>query len=320
MKVVVLGTSSFAVPILEAVAHSAHAVTLVVTQPDRPAGRGQKTATSPVKDAAVRLGLEIFQPEKIGAADARRRIAAAAPEAILTASYGQILGPRLLALPRLGCFNVHASLLPRWRGATPVHHAILHGDARTGITIFRMVPAMDAGPMLLQEALDIGADETAGELEERLALLGARCALAALAKLEGATPPALVPQDESAATYAPRLEKHQGRLDFARPAQEVANRVRGLQPWPGAFAFLARAGREGTLRVRILRARPGAAANAEPGRVLDARAEGIRVACGADSVDIVSLQPENRKVLRPDEFINGFGVKPGDRFAGEECR
>lgn len=316
MRIVFLGTSSFAVPTLEAVAGGGHDVALVVTQPDRPAGRGQKLAASPVKEAALRLGLPVFQPEKIGAVEARRTIAQARPEAILTASYGQILGPKLLALPPRGCWNVHASLLPRHRGATPVHRAILAGDARTGITIFRMVPAMDAGPLLVQEAIEIGAEETAGELEERLARLGADCARECLRRLAADPPPEPVPQDDAGATLAPRLEKRDGLLDFARPARAVADRVRGLSPWPGAFGFLARQGREERLRLRVHKARP-AEGSGSPGTVIEARPEGIRVACGEGAVDLVLVQPENRKVLKPDEFINGFGVRRGDRFVLE---
>lgn len=319
MRVVFLGTSTFAVPALEAVAAGGHTIALVVTQPDRPAGRGQKLTLSPVKEAALRLGLPVFQPEKIGTVEARSRIREAAPEALLTASYGQILGPRLLALPPRGCWNVHASLLPRWRGATPVHHALLAGDSRTGVTIFRMVQAMDAGPILVQEAVEIGAEETFGELETRLAELGARCAVEALRRLDGASAPALTDQEERAVTLAPKLEKAAGQLDFTRPAREVVNRVRGLSPWPGAFTFLAPSqGRVQPLRVRIHRAREGPADAAEPGRVLEAGPQGIRVACTPGSVEFLSLQPESRKVLAPADFINGFSIHRQDRFVRDE--
>ena len=318
MRIVFLGTSSFAVPTLEAVAGSAHAVALVVTQPDRPAGRGKHLAAPPVKDAAARIGLTVFQPEKIGTVEARRRIGEARPDAILTASYGQLLGPRLLALPPKGCWNVHASLLPRHRGASPIHHAILAGDPRTGISLFRMVPAMDAGPILLQEPLDILPEETAGELEERLARLGAACALAALDRLAADAPPAVTEQDASRATHSPILRKEDGRLDFARSGREVADRVRGLQPWPGTFAFLARPDHPGRMRLRIARARAATAAGAPAGLVLEADKEAIRVACGRASVDFLALQPENRNVLRPQELINGFGVQAGDRFHSDE--
>ncbi len=313
MRIVFLGTSTFAVPSLEAVVEAGHHVALVVTQPDRPAGRGRKLAASPVKEAALRRGLPVEQPEKIGAAEARRRIAAAVPEAVLTASYGQILGPRLLALPPRGCWNVHASLLPRHRGATPVHHAILAGDVRTGVTIFRMVPAMDAGPMLVQNAVDIDADETMGDLEARLAKLGATCAVEALRRLGASPPPETTPQDEGLATYAPRLEKRDGQIDFTRPAPEVSRRIRGLHPWPGTFSFLARQGIAARLRVRVHRARP-VPAQGPPGTILEARPDRIRVACGEGGIDLLALQPENRNILEPDEFINGFNVRDGDLF------
>jgi methionyl-tRNA formyltransferase len=232
-RIVFMGSPDFAVPCLEALAGS-YPVVGVVTQPDRPAGRGGSLRPPAVKEAALRLGLPVIQPEKLRQPEALEQLARWAPDVIVVAAFGQILRPNVLDLPRYGCVNVHGSLLPRWRGAAPLQAAILAGDRETGITIMKMDPGVDTGPILSQRALPIAADETGGSLFVRMAQLGADLLLETLPRyLAGELGPR--PQPEQGATYAPMLKKEDGLLDLTRPAVELERRVRAMHPWPGAY-------------------------------------------------------------------------------------
>ncbi len=299
MRIAFLGTSAFAVPALEALVKG-HTVSLVVTQPDRPAGRRAVVEPTPVKRAAVRLGIPVVQPERINRDDGVDALRRAAPDALVVAAYGQLLRPVVFDLAPHGAINIHASLLPRYRGAAPVNWAIVHGETATGVTTFRIDAGMDTGPMFLSRELAIGEDETAGELEPRLAALGAEVIAETLAGLEAETLAATAQPD--GATLAPKLERDDGRIDWARPAGEVRNLVRGMNPWPGAWTTL-----DGT-RVKIHRAvLTDVAAGTLPPGALGPRAAGrLLVACGNRLLDVIEVQREGRARTRGSEFLNGL--------------
>jgi methionyl-tRNA formyltransferase len=276
ISVVFMGTPAFAVPSLRALAQH-YSVAGVVTQPDRPAGRGHQVIISPVKQLALQLNLPLLQPKTLREPEALAHLAAWKPELIVVAAFGQILRPAVLDLPPLGCINVHGSLLPRHRGAAPILAAILAGDSEAGITMMRMAPGIDTGPMLAQRATSIAPDDTTATLAERLAFIGAELPTESLPAYLAGTLIAQ-PQDEALATYAPQLEKEDGRLDFTRPAVELERRVRAVTPWPGAFALW-----QGQ-PLKILRAalaeaegEPGAVVAGEPGPVVCCRPGGLRL-------------------------------------------
>jgi len=296
MRVVFLGSPDFALPTLEALA-SRYALVGVLTQPDRPAGRGRVLASPPVKQAALRLGVPILQPPRLRAPEATAALAAWNPDLIVVAAFGQILRAEVLDLPTHGCLNVHASLLPRWRGASPVPAAIRAGDPETGVTLMRMDIGMDTGPVLAHKATPISPSDTGGSLLARLAGLGASLLLETLpAYFAGALEP--VPQDEAQATYAPLLRKEDGRLDFSRPAEELERQVRAFDPWPGTF--LEWDGR----RLAVLRANvsdaPGAAIGAVTRR---GTFPAIGTARGLLVLDLV--QPAGRQTVSGDAFLRG---------------
>lgn len=296
LAVAFAGTSGFAVPALAAIAASRHRVVVVYTQPDRPAGRGRRLAASPVKERAQALGLALQQPQSLRTPEAAATLAAHAPDVMVVAAYGLLLPPAILAVPPLGCVNIHGSLLPRWRGAAPVARAIEAGDATTGVCIMRMEAGLDTGPVMLRTETPIGARETAGGLEARLAELGASLVVSALDALaEGRA--AFEPQDESRATYARKLAKSEARLDWREPAAVLARRVRAFQPWPVAEASLD--GRQ--LRVHEAEAVPEAA-GAAPGTVLRAGAEGIVVAAGSGALVLRRVQQPGRRVVAASDL------------------
>ncbi|MBX3704441.1 MAG: methionyl-tRNA formyltransferase [Steroidobacteraceae bacterium] len=291
MAVAFAGTSGFAVPALAAIAASRHRVAVVYTQPDRPAGRGRRLAASPVKELALSLGLALEQPQTLRTPEAAATLATHAPDVMVVAAYGLILPPAILAVPRLGCINIHGSLLPRWRGAAPVARAIEAGDATTGVCIMRMEAGLDTGPVMLRARTAIGAEETAGELEARLAALGAAQVTVALDALAGGRA-SFESQGESQATYARKLTKAEARLDWREPAEVLARRVRAFQPRPVAEAAL-----DG-VQLRIHEAGAVAqSADVLPGTVLRAGAEGIVVAAGAGALVLKRVQLPGRRVI-----------------------
>jgi methionyl-tRNA formyltransferase len=300
MRIVFLGTPDFAVPTVDALHRAGHQVLAVVAQPDRPAGRGQALRAPATRAWAEAHGVPVLQPEKVRDGTLRAALAPLRPDVLVVTAYGRILGRDLLTLAPLGALNVHASLLPRWRGAAPIQWAVASGDAETGVTIMQMDEGLDTGDMLLCRATPIGAEETAEALAPRLAALGGEAIVEALPLLASG---ALVPvrQDPAAVTLAPILEKAHGRLDFTRPAAELACRVRGFTPWPGAFTSLAGKG------LKVHRARAAAAAmDAPPGTARPA-GDALRVACGgATALDLLEVQPEGRKRMEARDFLNGL--------------
>ena len=312
LRLVFFGTPDFAVPTLEALIASRHEVVGVVTQPDRPVGRGQRVRPSPVKALAVARGLSVWQPERLRDAGFLAAFQAVGADLGVVAAYGKILPEELLARPRLGMVNVHASLLPAWRGASPVQHAVMAGDRETGVTIMRVAKALDAGATFARVVRPIGPDETAADVERDLARLGAGLLLDVLETIERGTA-VETPQDDARATYAPRLTKADGRLDFVLPAPALHDRVRGLQPWPMAHAWL------GGLRLTFWRVRPapghGGADPPPPGTVVEAAGGRLVVAAGAGtSVEVLELQPEGRRPMSARDFLAGHRLPPGARL------
>ena len=309
LRIVFFGTPAFAVPSLEALAANGHVIAGVVTQPDRPRGRGHRVQPSEVKTSALALGAEVVQPTRLREAEFRNQLAGFDADLGVVAAYGRILPADVLAIPRLGMINVHASLLPRWRGAAPVHRAILAGDVETGVTIMRVVQQLDAGPMIAKVSTPIDPLETSSVLESRLAALGAALLVKAVSAIaDGAA--AETAQDETLVTYAARLEKHESAFSWNQSAETIHNRIRGLQPWPQAAASLQ--GRRVLLRSSrpLTDERPHAA----PGTVIRADAEGIVVAATHGAVALLELQLEGRPSVSAAAFLNGHHLKPGDTF------
>lgn len=312
MKVAFAGTPEFARVALEAIVAAGHAVPLVLTQPDRPAGRGLKLQPSPVKAFALAHALPVAQPRSLrldgkypdDAAAARAMLEAAAPDVMVVAAYGLILPPWVLTLPREGCLNIHGSLLPRWRGAAPIQRAIEAGDAQTGITIMQMDAGLDTGPMRLAQALPIAADDTTATLHDRLAALGAELVVQALARLP-ALP--LDPQPAEGATYAHKIEKAEGAIDWTLPAAVLERRVRAFDPFPGCSFDLDGLG------VKLWRARPVAGRGA-PGTVLEADGR-LVVACGDGALELLTLQAPGGRRVAVSDFLHGHPVTAGRVFA-----
>ena len=320
LRVIFAGTPEFAKVALEAIHAAGHTVPLVLTQPDRPAGRGMKLQPSAVKQGALEHGIPVAQPTSLRldgkypaeAAAARAAIDAAQADVMVVAAYGLILPQWTLDTPRLGCLNIHASLLPRWRGAAPIHRAIEAGDVETGVTIMQMDAGLDTGDMLLVEALPIASDDTTGSLHDRLAVLGGRMVVQALAQA-GAGGLHATPQPTEGVTYAHKIEKAEAAVDWSQPAAVVGQRIRAFNPFPGATGVLA--GEVLKLwcceihsNVRQLDERYGT--------ILSATADGIDVACGAGVLRITALQRPGGKRLGVADFLRGFGVTPGMAFEG----
>lgn len=308
MRLAFLGTGRFAVPCLEAVLDAGHDVVALVTQPDRESGRGRELAPPPTKLAALARGLAVQQPRRIRLPEAVEALAALAPEILVVVAYGQILPPAVLGLAPRGAVNVHASLLPLYRGAAPIQWAVARGESETGVTTMQLDEGLDTGPILLARATPIGPEETAGELQERLAALGATLLLETLAGL-AADRLQPRPQDHARATLAPILRKEDGRVDWRLAAREVGWRVRGFHPWPGMTATWQ--GR-GLKLLRVAEALPGPG---EPGQVLAVEAQGVLVGCGGGSrLRLVEVQPESRRAMPAGAWAAGARVRPGDRF------
>ena len=311
-SVVFMGTPDFAVPSLRALVEAGFPIQAVITQPDRPRGRGHRLTPSPVKAAALELGLPVHQPERLAEPEVLEWLDRLAPEAVVVVAFGQKIPPRVLQLPPLGCINVHASLLPRHRGAAPIPRAIMAGDTETGITTMLMDEGWDTGPILLQEAIPLGPDETAGSLHDRLAELGARLLVETLQRLqEGSLTP--TPQDDRLATLAPKLRPEEQVLDWNRPAVALERHIRALHPHPGAVTF------HGDRRLIVERAAvvaPGeAGGSAEPGQVLEAVRYGrLLVQTGDGVLEILELRPAGKRTMTARDYLNGFPTEPGERM------
>ncbi|NID04883.1 methionyl-tRNA formyltransferase [Luteibacter jiangsuensis] len=299
MRVVFAGTPDFAVPCLEACRASGAEVVAVYTQPDRPAGRGRKLAASPVKEAALAAGIPVEQPESFKAEEDRARLAAHAPDLMVVVAYGLILPRKVLAIPRLGCWNVHASLLPRWRGAAPIQRAILAGDAESGVDLMQMEAGLDTGPVLIERRTPIAADETGGSLHDRLAALGADALAEGLRRVMAGETLAPRAQAEEGVAYAHKLDKAEARLDFAQPAIDLERKVRAFDPWPVAEADIAGE----RLRIWSARAVPGVS-GAEPGQVLAATRDGIDVACGDGALRLLAVQRAGGRRIGAADYLN----------------
>jgi methionyl-tRNA formyltransferase len=298
MRIVFAGTPEFAVPSLRAAAANAEVVG-VYTQPDRPAGRGRQLAPSPVKLEAIARGLPVFRPENFRAAAARAQLAALQPELMIVVAYGLILSPSVLSIPRHGCWNVHASLLPRWRGAAPIQRAIEAGDSVTGVCLMQMERGLDTGPVLLSLAAPIGAQDTAPMLHDRLAALGGELVADGLKLLRSGLLPVPQPQAEAGVTYARKLEKEESKLDFHRSAEELERQLRAFQPWPGAEAMV-----DGErLRIHAAAVLPVEHGQA-PGTVLARDRAGLDIACGRGALRLLRVQREGGRPIAIGDYLN----------------
>lgn len=321
MVIVFFGTPQFAVPTLQRLLDSTHTVAGVVTQPDRPRGRGQRVTDAPVKALAVERHIPVMQPERLKPPDVAEAMRAWQPDLCVVAAYGRIIPEHLLAVPRLGMINVHASLLPRYRGAAPVHRAVIDGEGETGVTIMRVVKELDAGAMFAKATRPIGPDETSDVVEAALAELGANLLVQVVEQIAAGTARE-EPQDPARATYAPRLTKEEGLIDWSQPSLVIHNRVRGLYPWPHAYTFL-----EGA-RLIVLRSRvdppdlEGPRRNEDqtpalPGTIVDVSRDAIHVATGEGGpLAIVEVQPEGRRPMPVRDFLAGHPIRPGAVLSG----
>lgn len=295
MRIVFMGTPDFSVPALEALAER-HEIAAVYTQPPRPAGRGQQLRPSAVQARAEALGLPVRHPKTLRTPEAQAEFAALGADVAVVVAYGLILPQPVLDAPRHGCLNIHASLLPRWRGAAPIHRAIIEGDAETGVCIMQMEAGLDTGPVLLRETTAIGPAETTAELHDRLSAMGARLIVQALDRLPSLTPQ---PQPDAGVIYAKKIDKAEARVDWSLPAPQVAALIRGLSPFPGAWCLMAGE------RLKLLRA-TAAEGSGPPGQILPA--PGLRIACGTGAVDLLEVQREGKRPLPAAEALRGLSL------------
>jgi methionyl-tRNA formyltransferase len=299
LRLVFAGTPDFAVPCLEACRASGAGVVAVYTQPDRPAGRGRKLTPSPVKQAALAAGIAVHQPDSLKPTDAQQALAALQPDLLVVVAYGLILPRKVLAIPRFGCWNVHASLLPRWRGAAPIQRAILAGDAESGVDLMQMEAGLDTGPILLERRTPISRDDTGGSLHDRLSALGADVLADGLQRLLAGDMPAATAQADEGVTYAHKLDKAEAKLDFRRPAIELERQVRAFDPWPVAEAEIAGE------RVRVWAALAiDTPHQATPGSVIAASRDGIDVACGQGALRVLAVQRAGGKRIGVTDYLN----------------
>ncbi len=311
MRVGFAGTPAFAAAALAAIVDAGFDVPLVLTRPDRPQGRGLRVLPPPVRTLAEARGIPVLAPTTLRTSDARAPVVAHPLDVLVVAAYGLILPPEVLAWPRHGCVNIHASLLPRWRGAAPVERAILAGDRETGISLMQMDAGVDTGPVIEQTRVPIAADDTGATLTERLAATGAAAIVGALARLRDSGKLRATPQPEAGATYAPKLAKSEAAIDWNASAADIARRVRAFDPVPGTNATL----RGRSIRLRRAEVAEGIGASARPGTVLDAGPAGIVVACGAGALRIAELQPAGGRAMSAAAFVAGRGVAAGEAFA-----
>ncbi len=306
LRIIFAGTPEFAVPALAALIASGHQVAMVLTQPDRPAGRGMKLKASPVKELALQHGIEVFQPETLKDADVQAKIAAVEADVMIVAAYGLIIPTVVLDMPKLGCYNIHASLLPRWRGAAPIQRSILAGDTETGVTIMEVVPALDAGAMVSKAVLPITERETAQSLHDGLSAIGASLMVDAMDELAKNGKLVAEPQDETLVTYAAKLQKAEAEINWALPAQQLSRQVRAFNPFPVAQTTL-----DGEV-CRIWMA-TSVTGNAKPGEIV-ALGETILVGCASGLLSIEELQMPGGKRLKVKDFLAGRQLKVGDFF------
>lgn len=299
VRVIFMGTPEFAVPTLDALVAAGHELVLVVAQPDKPSGRGQQLVSPPVAARAKELGLPLAQPTKIRSGEFPELVRSVGADVAVVLAYGRILTKELLTAPRLGCVNVHASLLPRWRGAAPIQASVLAGDAVTGVCTQQMEEGLDTGPVYLEHTTPLDPEETAGTLHDRLSAMSAVVAVDTLAVLGSATP---TPQDGALATWAPKIEKEDGRVDWTRPADELHRRVRAMTPWPGGFV----AWRDGALKLVTVRVAEG---EGEPGTVLST--DPLRVATGRGALELVLVQAPGKKPVAGADFARGARILVG---------
>lgn len=299
MRIVFMGTPDFSVPALDALIAAGHQIVAVYTQPPRPAGRGKKDRLSPVHRRAAELGLPIRHPASLKSDEAQAEFAALRADIGVVVAYGLILPQACLDVPREGCLNIHASLLPRWRGAAPIHRAVLAGDVETGVCIMQMDAGLDTGPVLLREATPIGPEETTGVMHDRLSETGARLIVAAMGDLQSLT---ATPQPEDGVSYAAKIDKAESRIDWTQPALKVDRQIRGMSPAPGAWCLV------GSERVKMLGSRVAAhpQGNHQPGDVLD----GFRIACGTGAVEITKAQRQGKAALPSADLLRGWSLPP----------
>ena len=301
MRVIFMGTPDFSVPVLDALVGAGHEIAAVYCQPPRPAGRGKKDRPTPVHARAEALGLEVRHPVSLKSGAEQAAFAALGADVAVVVAYGLILPQAVLDAPAQGCLNIHASLLPRWRGAAPIHRAIMAGDGETGICIMQMEAGLDTGPVLLRQATPIGETETTGDLHDRLSAMGAAMIVKALERLEGLTPET---QPEAGVTYAQKIDKAEARIDWSRPAVEVDRLIRGLSPFPGAWTLL------NGERLKLLQSRVAKGEGA-PGTALD---DGLTIACGTGAVSIARAQRAGKGAQDAETFLRGMAVPAGTRL------
>ena len=310
MRIVFMGTPEFAVPSLESLVNSKYEVVMVVTQPDKPKGRGYKVCCPPVKQFAMSKGLPVFQPEKIGEPSAVRKLAEKNPDLFVTCAFGQVETTDVLNIPKYGTVNVHASLLPKYRGAAPINWAIINGEKKTGITTMMTVLKMDAGDILLQEEIEINDDMTAGQLHDRMSVLGAELLIKTIRKIEEGTIER-IPQNESEVTFASRITGMTGKIDWNSTARQIHNLVRGTNPWPGAFSFF-KGERMRIWKTRILNETK--TPELKPGTILEITKEGFTVQTGGGLILVSEIQCDNSKRLTTCQYVCGHCVNVGDCF------
>ncbi|WP_281967616.1 methionyl-tRNA formyltransferase [Roseovarius nanhaiticus] len=304
MRIIFMGTPDFSVPVLEALAEAGHEIAAVYCQPPRPAGRGKKDRPTPVHARAAEMGLEVRHPVSLKGEAEQAEFAALGADVAVVVAYGLILPQAVLDAPMRGCLNIHASLLPRWRGAAPIHRAIMAGDAETGVCIMQMEAGLDTGPVLMRQATRIGAEETTGALHDRLSTMCAGLIVEALAQLDTLEPK---PQPEAGVTYAAKIDKAEARVDWSGDAVQIDRQIRGLSPFPGAWCDV-----DG-VRIKLLASTLASGAGA-PGEVLDAGAGGMIVACGQGAVRLLRLQRAGRGAQDAGEFLRGMAVPVGTRL------
>ncbi len=312
IRVVFMGTPDFAVPSLKTLVEEKYEVIAVVTQPDRPKGRKREKTPSPVKQVAVELGIPVYQPARLRKSEELQQIIDLKPDLIVTAAYGQILPKSLLDAPPLGCINVHASLLPKYRGGAPIHQALIDGEKVTGVTIMYMVEKLDAGDMIMQAEMPIGPEDHVGTMHDKLSQLGANLLREVLPRLiQGKVTP--IPQDESQVTYAPNITREAEKIDWLRSAEQLFNQVRGLHPWPVAFTLW----RGKPLKIWWAESLEETT-TAAPGTVIEVKETGISVATGKGILVIKELQPAGKRRMKVEEFVRGRQMKVGERLGEEE--